>query len=92
MVDHPSTFGAEDGVAREPEWHDRAALHLASQSDGVLSHATALRRGSFVELIQQMMAMPEAERQRYVIEKAGDREYGADEIAELARHPSFPRS
>lgn len=92
MVDHPSTFRAADTLAVEPEWHDRAALHLASQSDGILNHATALRRGSFAELIQQMMAMPEGERQRYVIEKAGDREYGPDEIAELARHPSFPRS
>ncbi|WP_228243758.1 hypothetical protein [Porphyrobacter sp. GA68] len=92
MADHPSTFRAEDTVTQEVEWHDRAALHLASQSDGVLHHATALRRGSFAELIEQLMAMPQEERQRYVIEKAGDREYSPDEIAELARHPSFPRS
>lgn len=90
MVDHPSTSRAEDTYAEGIEWDDRAALHLKSQSDGVLNKATALRRGSFAELIAQMMAMPEEERRQYVIEKAGDREFGPDEIAELSRHPSFP--
>ena len=92
MVDHPSTFRAKQTHTDGIDWDDRAALHLAEQSDGLLTGATALRRGTFAELIRQMMAMPEEERRRYVIEKAGDREYGPDEIADLAAHENFPRA
>lgn len=90
MVDHPSTFRAEDTHSEDIEWEDRAALHLADHADGLLQGLQAVRRGSFAELIAQMMAMSEDERRKYVIEKAGDREFGPDEVAELAARPDFP--
>jgi hypothetical protein len=37
------------------------------------------------------MLLPEQERADYYIEKAGDREYHAAEIAELSKRPDFPR-
>lgn len=92
MSDHPTTTHAESGSSdySAVEWDDRASLHLVGQSDGLLVDATAVRRGSFAELIRQMMALPDEERRRYVIEKAGDRQYGADEVARLAQRADFP--
>lgn len=90
MIDHPSTFRADDTHSEEIEWDDRAALLLSGHSDGLLQGFQAVRRGSFAELIAQMMAMPEEERRGYVIEKAGDREFGLQEVAELASRPDYP--
>lgn len=91
MSDHPQTISTRQTGTTAIDWDDAAALHLAGQSDGLLTEATAVRRGTFAELIRQMMTLPFEERSRYVIEKAGDREYGADEIAGLAGRSDFPR-
>ena len=92
MSDHPTTFRGEGEPSQGFAWRDRASLHRRGQSDGLLHGATALRTGSFAELVGQVAAMPAEERRDYVIEKKGDREYGADEIAELARRTDFPQN
>jgi hypothetical protein len=41
-------------------------------------------------MIRHIVSLPEGERDRYVIEKAGDREYSAAEAVELSKHEDFP--
>ena len=91
MTDHPSTFRGPDGARTAIQWDDRASLHRAGDGDGVFDGAKGLKSGSFAEMIEHVMLLPEHERADYVIEKAGDREYGPDEIAALSADPSFPR-
>lgn len=90
MSDHPSTFNAavthHDGV----EWDDRAALHLANDGQGLLDGAKALRSGTLAEMVAQVMAYPEEDRSRYVIQKMGDHRLGLPEIEALAGRPDFP--
>ncbi|MEE4152525.1 MAG: hypothetical protein V2I27_00030 [Erythrobacter sp.] len=90
MADHPSTFNAESLRTGSHAWEDRAALHARNDGDGLLDGAKALRRGTFAEMIRHLAALPEEERRGYVIEKAGDREYSAQEAMALASHPDFP--
>ena len=90
MSDHPTTFRADPDPHGAGFWEDRAALHRADNAGGLLDAATALRRGSFAELVAYVMLLPEEERQDYVIEKLGDREYRADEIADLAARADYP--
>jgi len=92
MADHPSTYDSTPVESGEHAWQDRAALHAKNDGDGVLDGAKALRRGTFAELIRHLAMLPEEERNTYVIEKAGDREYSAEEAVALAKHPSFPKS
>ncbi|MBX7540534.1 hypothetical protein [Qipengyuania sphaerica] len=92
MTDHPSTFKG-NGCHREGiQWDDRAELHREGDGDGVLDAAKGLRSGTFAELISHVMMMSESERSLYYIEKLGDREYHAAEIAELSQRSDFPRS
>ncbi len=91
MTDHPSTFRGPDNQRDGIQWNDRASLHRVGDGDGVFDGAKGLRSGSFAEMIEHVMLLPEEERNGYVIEKAGDREYGAAEIASLAADPSFPK-
>ena len=67
-------------------------LQLAEDGDGVLDGAKGLRSGTFAEMIRHMMLLPEDERAAYCIEKAGDREYHAAEVAQLAALPDFPHA
>lgn len=90
MTDHPSTFRGENTYRDGIQWDDRATLHLTGQGDGVLSGATSLRSGSFAELIRFVENLPAGDRVKYYIEKAGDREYHAAEIADLAARKDFP--
>jgi hypothetical protein len=89
-MDHASTIGNPGDHGSGIEWDDSAALHLIGDSDGLLGDLTAVRRGSFGELVAQLMALPQDERRKYVIEKAGDRQFGADEVADLAGRADFP--
>lgn len=90
MADHPSTFDGTPVKSGEHAWQDRAALHHRDDGDGVLDGAKALRRGTFAELIRHVAMLPEEQRNKYVIEKAGDREYSAEEAVALSSRPDFP--
>ena len=90
MSDHPSTFSGTPNKSGDHAWEDRAALHAKASSDGILSGANALRRGTFAEMVRALLQMPEDTRDDYVIEKAGDREYTAAEAAALASRDDFP--
>ena len=90
MTDHPSTYKGDECHRRGIQWDDRASLHRKDDNDGVLDGAKGLRSGSFAELVRHMMLMPEDERSAYYIEKLGDREYHAAEIAELSQRSDFP--
>lgn len=90
MSDHPSTFEGTPVESDEHTWNDRAALHAKATSDGMLSGGNALKRGTFAEMIRHLIDMPEENRADYVIEKAGDREYSADEAVALASRDDFP--
>lgn len=92
MTDHPSTFRADDTHHEGIAWDDRASLHRVDDGDGVLDEAKGLRSGTFAEMIRHMMLLPEDERAAYCIEKAGDREYHAAEVAQLAALPDFPHA
>lgn len=90
MSDHPSTFNGEttgsDGIA----WDDRASLISASAEDPLGERGATLLRGSFADMIRHITHLPAADRGRYVIRKAGDRIYTADEAMALASEPGFP--
>ncbi|NCP13631.1 MAG: hypothetical protein GW858_05635 [Sphingomonadales bacterium] len=90
MTDHPSTFKGTTTQSGELAWQDRASILPASQQGQVPGGGTPLLRGSFADMIRHMAALPDKERQGYVIAKAGDREYTAEEAMELASHPDFP--
>ena len=90
MTDHPSTYKGPESHSNGIQWEDRASLHRKDDNDGVLDAAKGLRSGSFSELVQHMMLLPEEERSDYYIERLGDREYHADEITEVASRPDFP--
>ncbi|MFW5634964.1 MAG: hypothetical protein ACOCYR_08755 [Erythrobacter sp.] len=90
MSDHPSTFEGTPEKSGETAWEDRAVLQSAADGDGILDGTKAIRRGTFAEMIRHIVSLPDGERDRYVIEKAGDREYSAAEAVELSKHADFP--
>lgn len=90
MSDHPSTYKGRTLETGEHAWEDRAALHAKNDGDGVFDAMKALRRGTFAEMIRHVVALPESERGKYVIEKAGDREYSAEEAIALSKREDFP--
>ncbi len=90
MSDHPSTFRGKPNESGSNAWRDHASLIPVETKDGVLTRMTAVRSGTFAEMIHHLAALPENVREGYVIEKAGDREYSAKEAMRLARGPDFP--
>ena len=84
MTDHPSTFKGDTLRSDEEAWEDRASI--VSEGEG----SVTLMRGSFAEMIRHIANMAEGERGGYVIRKAGDRTYTADEAMALASSPDFP--
>lgn len=92
MTDHPSTYkggtSGDDGI----DWDDRATLHRVGDGGGLLDSAKSIRDGTFEELIQHVMMMPEASRAEYCIQKAGDRRFDYPEIAALHASEGFPHS
>ncbi|MDG6078299.1 hypothetical protein E3U23_03730 [Erythrobacter litoralis] len=91
MPDHPTTFDAEPAVTGQISWEDRASLHRADDGQGVLDGGKGLRSGTFADIINHMLLLPENERDQYVIQKAGDRAYTAAEAERLAARDDFPR-
>ena len=91
MSDHPSTFEGTPVDGGETAWDDHASLIPVESKDGVFTRMSAVRTGTFAEMIRHLAALPEEKRERYVIEKAGDREYSASEAMNLAQRPDFPK-
>ncbi len=90
MTDHPSTFRGESTHLAGIQWDDRAEIHLADDGQGILDGGKGLRGGTLAELIMQIMAYPPAERDRFVIQKAGDHRLERAEIEALAARDDFP--
>lgn len=90
MADHPSTFGGETNRSGSHAWSDRARIVSADQSDKLDGGGIPLQRGTFAEMIRHIAQLPEEDRAGYVIEKAGDRTYSAEEAMALARGADFP--
>ncbi|MFU7528326.1 hypothetical protein [Qipengyuania sp. ASV99] len=90
MDDHPSTFEGTPVPSGKHAWQDRAAIHPKNDSGGVLDGAKALRRGTFAEMIRHLASLPAEQRSGYLIKKAGDREYSAQQAIELASRDDFP--
>jgi len=90
MSDHPSTFNASGTQSGGFDWGDHATVHLKDEGQGVLGGLKAIHRGTLAEMVRMVSRMPEGERERYVIEKAGDRTLGIAEIMALAGRRDFP--
>ncbi|WP_126172544.1 hypothetical protein [Altericroceibacterium xinjiangense] len=90
MTDHPSTYKAVDTNPHGIEWEDHAMLHLKGEADGLFNGMKTIGRGTLAEMVARVSRMPEGERERYVIEKAGDHELGTAEIMALAARDDFP--
>ena len=91
MTDHPSTYRGGTPEGSGSDWDDRATLHRVDDGGGLLDGAKALRDGTFADLIQHIMLMPEDSRAEYCIQKAGDRRFDYPEIAALYANEEFPR-
>lgn len=91
MTDHPSTFEGTPVKSDETAWSDHASLIPVETKDGIFSRSSAVRSGTFADMIRHLAALPESDRAGYVIEKAGDREYSGAEAAELAQRDDFPQ-
>lgn len=92
MTDHPSTYHAGDTHREGVQWDDRASIRRADDGGGVFNGAKALGSGTLAEMIAQVMAYPEEERDRYAIQQAGDHRLDRGEIEALAVRPDYPRS
>ena len=90
MSDHPTTFAGEPADTAAIQWNDRASVHHANDGGGVIDGAKGLASGTLAEMVAHVMAYPEAERDRFVVEKAGDHSLSRGEIEALAARPDFP--
>lgn len=90
MTDHPGTFKGNTVPSDEIAWEDRATIVPAQQDARIPGGGVPLMRGTFAEMIHRMAKLAEVDRGGYVIEKAGDRTYTAEEAMALASRPDFP--
>jgi hypothetical protein len=90
MTDHPSTIRAADTHTGGVDWNDHATVHLAHDGQGLFDGLKALHRGTLAQMVGMVSRMPEGERERYVIQKAGDHKMGIGEIMALAGREDFP--
>ncbi len=91
MTDHPSTYEGTPEQSGSAAWDDHASLIPVEGKDGLFARSNAVRSGTFAEMIRHIAALSKDEQHGYVIEKAGDREYTADEAIALAQRPDFPQ-
>ena len=89
MSDHPTTFRGESH-AHAFDWDDRAAIHPAGDGRGLFDAMNALHRGTMAEMVALMVNMPAEQRRSYVIQKAGDRQFGPDEVLALYERSDYP--
>jgi hypothetical protein len=86
----PTTFRAEPADCAGIDWNDHASIRRAG-SGGVFHEFKSLHHGTFAEMVALVARMNESERAGLVIEKAGDREFGPEEVLELYKCSNFPR-
>lgn len=85
-----TTIRAETGADRQGFWTDHAVVMRREAADGLFHGFAALHSGSFADMVRLVSRMPADERAALVIEKAGDRQYNAAEIAALVSRADFP--
>jgi len=90
MTDPSSTLNGRKSSSGEQAWDDRASIMPATQDTQLSGGGILLPRGTFAEMIHHMAQLPEEDRPGYVIAKADDRNYDADEAMKLASRPDFP--
>lgn len=90
MSQHPTTFAGENPNDDGSGWGDCAALHSRAGGGGLLHGFKVIRKGTLAELVRFFATLPEDERDHYMIEKAGDRQYHPREIMALVSRPDFP--
>lgn len=71
-------------------WNDHATVLRREAADGVFHGFASLHAGTFADMVRLVARFSEDERASLVIEKSGDRQYSAAEIAALARRSDFP--
>ena len=87
----PTTFRAEPGGHPTGiQWDDHASIRRVG-TNGLLSEFNILHQGTFAQMIAMMARMSANERSGLVIEKAGDREFGPEEVMALYQRRDFPR-
>lgn len=88
----PTTFRGEPcGDPAAIAWDDHAIIRRIGSS-GVFHDFKALHQGTFAEMVGMVARMSANERAGLVVEKAGDREFGPEEVLRLYRSPGFPGS
>lgn len=92
MSDSPSTIQADGEPSGGFGWNDSAELHKCEDGGGLFHRFKTIRRGTFVELINFVMDLPEEKREDYAIQKDGDRTFKIGEIRALFRRDDFPKS
>jgi hypothetical protein len=90
MSNSPSTFRGESSGPGGIDWDDSAELHKREDGGGVGHRFKSIRRGTFAELIDFVMDLPEDSRKEYAIDKNGDRRYEIGEIRALFHREDFP--
>lgn len=90
MNDSPTTFHGESADNQAVEWEDHATIHANHDGQGIFDGMKAIHRGTLAQMVAQIAAMPEEERKKFVIQKAGDQKLEADEIMVLAGRSDFP--
>ena len=87
---HPSTFKAvctgSEGIA----WDDHATVHRKDDGQGLFDGLKSLHRGTLAEMVALVSRMPGDQRDKYVIQKAGDHRLDTAEIMALAARKDFP--
>lgn len=71
-------------------WNDHATVLRREAADGVFHGFVSLHAGTFADMVRLVARLSEDERASLVIEKSGDRQYSAAEIAALVRRSDFP--
>lgn len=91
MSSNPSTFQGESGGPSGIDWDDHSELHKREDGGGLAHRFKTIRRGTFAELIDFVMDLPEADQPLYAIQKGGDRRFEIGEIRNLFRRADFPK-
>ncbi len=89
-IHHPTTSRAEPAHEVGIAWDDHATVHLAADGQGMFNPLKGLYRGSLAEMVALVSHLPESERGKFVIQKAGDHRMELGEIMALAERADFP--